>query len=266
MHRRGDAPQSHARTPQCFYLMAERRSRRNQARAYMCGPAGLPGELAEPLEHLLLVGGAASLPRRVAFRGGRQPAYAGVGVVRRDANESLAFKRCGELSDVLVRRPECGGGLLDRGLTEGVDDGDQNGLLGRQPVLAELLVHQGAQLLGQEQDQPEGADSGCGVVAERDLMGLHPSAMTVSPRSPVAFGASSRKAGVDQIVSRVEAPMWTNRIPPPAGPPVRSRAGPGPPRMRRRLAAELIHRVWEPHDSRRSRPTEWRCPSKFGRT
>ena len=75
------------------------------------------------------------------------------------------------LPDILVRRAEGGRRLRERWRPEHVDDGYQGGLLGGQAVAAQELVHEGAELLGQQHDQSEGADPHSAVLAQTG--GIH---------------------------------------------------------------------------------------------
>jgi hypothetical protein len=63
------------------------------------------GEVAEPVEDLLLVGGRPAAPVAVALRGGAQPSHPRVGLVGIDLQESLPFQGVRQLPGILVRGP-----------------------------------------------------------------------------------------------------------------------------------------------------------------
>jgi hypothetical protein len=66
------------------------------------------GEVAELVEHLLLVGGGPVAPVAVALGRGAQPPDPRVGLVGADLQEFLPFQGVRQLPGVLVRGPERG--------------------------------------------------------------------------------------------------------------------------------------------------------------
>jgi hypothetical protein len=73
------------------------------------------GEVGEPVEHLLLVGGRPVAPVALAFCRGAQPADPRVGLVGADLQESLPLQGVRQLPGILVGGPERGPGLAEAG-------------------------------------------------------------------------------------------------------------------------------------------------------